>query len=399
MKMKLRAIALMGCLFVLASAASAQTTRPGLPAPDNFLGIATFPLWEGDAPGALGKEQADVPTLTLFRPWPASSNGTAVIIAPGGGYMGLAANHEGRQVADWFTSRGVTAFVLKYRLGQKYLYPIPLTDARRAIRLVRARAKEFNIVPDRIGMIGFSAGGHLTAAAGTMYDAGQPDAADAVERASSRPDFIILGYAWINAMKPEHKGVLGYCGLMKAAPEKCRDFAQYSPDEHVNAQTPPTFLYHTTDDELVPVEASITFYQALRKAGVPAEMHIFAKGKHGSGLGLGDAALDLWPMLLEAWLRGRDLLSPHPSIVAAAQKASAPPVPRKPGEPFSASQSLGELLTNTSTKAVLTKYFEQGLLDALPDSIRQLSLRQVLQAEPDKLQAIERDLVKVPIPR
>ncbi len=397
--MRLRAIALIGCLIVLAIAANAQATRADLPAPDHFLGIATFPLWEGDAPGALGKEQADVPTLTLFRPWPGSGNGTAVIIAPGGGYLGLASNHEGRQVADWFTARGVTAFVLKYRLGQKYLYPIPLTDAQRAIRLVRSRAKEFGIVPDRIGIMGFSAGGHLAATAGTMYDAGQPAAADPVERASSRPDFLILGYAWLNAMKPDQQGVSGYCKLMKAAPEKCKFFAQYSPDEHVSAQTPPTFLYHTTDDELVPVEASLTFYQALRKAGVPAEMHIFAKGKHGSGLGLGDAALDLWPTLLEAWLRGRGLLTPHPSIVAAAQKASAPPVARKPGEPFSASQSLGELLTNANTKAVLVKYFEPGLLDALPDSIRQLSLRQVLQAEPDKLEAIERDLAKVPIPR
>lgn len=397
--MKLRVAALLGFLFVFTVAANAQTTRTDLPAPDNFLGIATYPLWEGDAPGALGKEQADVPTLTLFRPQPGSGNGTAVIVAPGGGYMGLASNLEGRQVADWFTSRGITAFVLKYRLGQKYPYPIPLTDARRAIRLVRTRAREFSIAPERIGIMGFSAGGHLAAAAGTMYDAGQADAADTVERASSRPDFVILGYAWLNAMKPEQKGVLGYCGLMKATPEKCKTFEQYSPDEHVNAQTPPTFLYHTTDDELVPVDASIMFYQALRKASVPAEMHIFAKGRHGSGLGLGDAALDQWPTLLEAWLRGRNLLTPHQSSVAAAQKAAAPPVARKPGEPFSASQSLRELLTNADTKAVLTKYFEQGLLDALPDSIRQLSLRQVLQAEPDKLQAIERDLVKVPLPR
>ena len=121
MNMKLRAIALIAFLFVLTVAANAQATCADLPAPDNFLGIATFPLWDGDAPGALGKEQADVPAITLFRPWPANGNGTAVIIATGGGYMGLAANHEGRQVADWFTSRGVTAFVLKYRLGQKYL--------------------------------------------------------------------------------------------------------------------------------------------------------------------------------------------------------------------------------------------------------------------------------------
>ncbi|MGH9939445.1 MAG: alpha/beta hydrolase [Blastocatellia bacterium] len=402
--MKLRAIALSGFLFVLTVAANAQTTRADLPAPDNFLGIATFPLWEGDAPGALGKEQADVPTLTLFRTWPGSENGAAVIIAPGGGYLGLAANLEGRQVADWFTSRGVTAFVLKYRLGQKYQYPIPLTDARRAIRLVRARAKEFGIVPNRIGMTGFSAGGHLAATAGTMFDAGQADAADAVERASSRPDFIILGYAWLNAMKPDQQGVPGYCVLMKVEPEKCKSFEQYSPDQRVSAQTPPTFLYHTTDDELVPVEASTTFYQALRKAGVPAEMHIFAKGKHGSGLGLGDAALDLWPTLLEAWLRGRGLLTPDPAVVAAAQKASAPPAPRKPGAPFSVDVSIKELLANADAKAVLIKQMGQEFLNNVPEIVHQFSLRQLSLTDlwrfgSDKLQSIESELAKVPLPR
>ena len=314
MNMRLKAIAALGLLLVLAGAANAQTAqtpRAGLPAPDNFLDIATFPLWEGDAPGALGAGTTDIPTLTIFRPQPGSGNGTAVIVAPGGAYLALRANLEGRQVADWFTSRGVTAFVLKYRLGHNYLYPIPLTDARRAIRLVRSRAKEFGIAPDRVGMIGFSAGGHLTATAGTMFDRGQADANDTVERVSSRPDFMILGYPWLNAMKPDQEGSIAYCGGMKVEPEKCKSFAQYSPDRHVSAQTPPTFIYHTTDDELVPVEASVTFYHALRAAGVPVEMHIFAKGKHNSGLGLGNAALDLWPMLLEAWLRGLGLLTPH----------------------------------------------------------------------------------------
>ena len=313
--MRLKAIAALGLLLVLAGAANAQTAqttpRAGLPPPDNFLDIATFPLWEGNAPGASGAGTADIPTLTIFRPHRGSGNGTAVIVAPGGTYLTLRANLEGRQVADWFTSRGVTAFVLKYRLGPNNLYPIPLTDARRAIRLVRSRAKEFGIEPNRIGMIGFSAGGHLTATAGTMFDRGQADANDTVERVSSRPDFMILGYAWLNAMKPDQEGFTAYCGAMKLEPGKCKPFAQYSPDRHVSAQTPPTFIYHTTDDEAVPVEASITFYRALRSAGVPVEMHIFAKGKHNTGLGLGDAALDLWPMLMEAWLRGLGLLTPH----------------------------------------------------------------------------------------
>jgi acetyl esterase/lipase len=132
-----------------------------------------------------------------------------------------------------------------------------------------------------------------------------------VQVVSSRPDFMILGYPWLNAMKPDQEGSIAYCGGMRVEPEKCKSFAQYSPDRHVSAQTPPTFIYHTTDDELVPVEASITFYHALCAAGVPVEMHIFAKGKHNSGLGLGNAALGLWPMLLEAWLRDLGLLTPH----------------------------------------------------------------------------------------
>ncbi|HJQ23096.1 MAG TPA: alpha/beta hydrolase [Blastocatellia bacterium] len=310
--MKMKAIVMLGLLLALAGAAvaqTAQTTRAEVPASDSFLNIATIPLWEGGAPGALGKASADVPTLTIFYPHPGTANGTAVVIAPGGAYRGLAANLEGRQVADWFAARGVTAFVFRYRLGRNYLYPIPLNDARRAVRLVRSRAKEFGIASDRVGMMGFSAGGHLTAMAATMFDGGKSDAADAIERVSSRPDFIILGYPWLNAMKPDQEGKLAYCGVMKLEPAQCKNFEQYSPDQHVTAQTPPAFIYHTTDDELVPVAASVTFYQALQAAGVPAEMHLFAKGKHGSGLGLGDAALDLWPTLLEAWLRGRGLLT------------------------------------------------------------------------------------------
>lgn len=283
----------------------------GRTATDDFLGIATFPLWEAGAPGAVGNGEADAPTLTVFRPQRGTGIGTAVLVAPGGGYMGLAGNLEGRQVADWLASKGITAFVLRYRLGRDYLYPTPLLDAQRAIRVVRARAKEFGIAPDRVGMMGFSAGGHLTAAAGTMFDAGRADASDAVDRVSSRPDFLILGYPWLNAMKPNQPpGVLTYYSALQIEPEKRASFEQYSPDQHVTAQTPPTFIYHTTDDAVVPVEASIAFYSALRAARVPVEMHVFAKGRHGTGLGLGNAALDAWPALLEAWLRDRGLLTP-----------------------------------------------------------------------------------------
>jgi acetyl esterase/lipase len=297
-------------LLSLAGTALAQPTT----FQNDFLGISAYRLWDGDAPGALGKEDSDIPTLTLFHPQPGKANGSAVIVAPGGAYLGLAANLEGRQVADWFTARGVTAFILKYRLGEKYLYPTPLLDAKRAIRLVRARAKEFGIVPRRIGMIGFSAGGHLTAMAAEMADAGNAEASDPVDRVSSRPDFVILGYPWLNAMQKDQEGVISYCSVLHIAADRCSSFEQYSPYLHVSAQLPPVFIYHTTTDTTVPVDASVSFYRLLAAAGVDVEMHVFAKGGHGTGLGEGDPNLDAWPVLLESWMRAHGLLVPDPSI-------------------------------------------------------------------------------------
>ncbi len=292
-----------------AQPAEAQPSRPPsfLPSMD----VATVPLWEGGAPGALGNADEDVPTLTIFQPSYGVGNGTAVIIAPGGAYRGLAMNHEGRQVADWFAARKVTAFVLKYRLGQKYLYPVPLQDAQRAVRLVRSLQGKFKLAPDRIGMVGFSAGGHLTAMTGTSFDNGRPDAADPVEKYSSRPDFLVLGYPWINAMQPaKPKMIDSYPTLMKIPKEKQAAFEElYTPTRLVTAQTPPAFIFSTSDDGVVPVEASVEFYSALKKAGVSAELHIFRHGPHGVGLGGGDAVLDQWPVLLSEWLRDQGLLS------------------------------------------------------------------------------------------
>jgi acetyl esterase/lipase len=308
-----------GLILAFATPVLAQPPQPSAPGTpqvqDTFLGVATYTLWDGGAPGAAGTEPGDVPTLTLFQVHRGTGNGTAIVIAPGGAYRGLAANLEGRQVADWFTSRGVTAFVLRYRLGNKYLYPTPLADARRAIRFVRARAAEFGIAPNRIGMMGFSAGGHLTAMAATSPEPGRADATDPIERAGSRPDFIVLGYPWLNAMKKDQKA-LSYCGVLKIEAAQCATFEQYMPDRLVTKETPPTFIYNTTDDELVPVQASLPFYSALVEAGVPAEMHLFRTGRHGSGLGLGDPALDTWPSLLEGWLRGLGLLTKDPAGAA-----------------------------------------------------------------------------------
>jgi acetyl esterase/lipase len=297
-------------LFLLTATLGSAQTEPTL---DPGLGISTLQLWPAGAPEIAGTNAEDLPTLTVFLPQKGRNTGSAVIVAPGGSYLGLASNLEGRQVADWFTVRGMTAFVLKYRLGAKFLYPIPLEDAQRAVRLVRSLAAADGFSPNRVGMIGFSAGGHLTAATGTLFDAGKRDAGDPVERLSDRPDFLILGYPWLNAMQPSGNYIT-YCSRIPSIPpETCKlDEEKYTPSRHVTPQTPTTFIYSTTDDRTVPISASVDFYNALIAAGVPAELHIFRHGDHGSGMGLGNAALDLWPVVLEQWLRDQGLLTPLP---------------------------------------------------------------------------------------
>ena len=300
---------------LLASFAVAQR-QPCATAGNNndFLGIQTIRLWPGDAPQATGKSCEDTPTLTIFEPQPGHANGSAVVVLPGGAYAHLAANLEGRQVADWFTSRGFRAFILSYRLSSNgYLLPVPLFDARRAIQTVRARALDYHIDPSRIVVIGFSAGGHLAALSATQFVPGTPDAEDPIDRASSRPDYLVLGYPWIGAISSDTSH-LSYCKLFNVM-DRCETLrAAYSPDLFVTKETPPTFWYHSFDDQTVPVEQGLRFYEALVKAGVPAEAHIFAKGPHGTGLGKGDASLDQWPELLETWLRAQGLLSLSPVL-------------------------------------------------------------------------------------
>jgi acetyl esterase/lipase len=310
--------------FAIAVGARAQSPHEAATSLDPFE-LSTVQLWEGSAPGAKGDDPHDRPTLTVFRPQPGQGNGTAVIVAPGGAYLYLTWNLEGRQIADWFNARGVTAFVLKYRLGERYRYPAPLEDAQRAVRWVRAHAKDYFVAPDRIGMIGFSAGGHLAAMAATSFDVGNPASPDAVDHESSRPDFLVLGYAWLDAMQPaKPKMIPPYWALLHIAESEHAELgAKYTPMAHVTAQTPPTFLFHTTDDQTVAVSASVDFYQALIGAGVSAELHIFAHGPHGVGLGGGDQALGLWPGLLDAWLRARGLLTPDPAVAAQFESARA----------------------------------------------------------------------------
>ena len=276
--------------FCLVGFASAQ--KP--PAPKVEL------LWPGGAPGALGDEDTDRPNLTIYLPH-ANEAHSAVIVCPGGGYGMLAVDHEGKQIADWLSARGVAAFVLRYRLGPKYHHPIELGDAQRALRFVRYHAADYGIAADKIGIWGFSAGGHLASTAGTHFDSGNPSASDPVDRVGSRPDFMILAYPVISLNTPYvHRGSLR--NLLGDNPDP-QLVASLSNETQVTPQTPPAFLFHTTTDSGVPVENSVLFYLALRKAGVPAEMHIYEQGPHGVGLALFDPILSAWSRQLEPWLR------------------------------------------------------------------------------------------------
>ncbi len=288
----LRQIAVLACAAVLLCA---QAKQP-----------PTELLWPDGAPGALGNDDADKPSLTFYVPAAGRAVATGVVVCPGGGYGMLAMDHEGRQIAEWLNSLGIAAFVLKYRLGPKYHHPVELGDAQRAIRLVRSRAREFGIAPDRIGIWGFSAGGHLASTAETHFDAGRADATDPVERAGSRPDFAILAYPVISMKSPfAHAG--SRQNLLGDNPDP-KLVELLSNETQVTAETPPTFLFHTADDPVVPVENSVLFFEAMKKAGVPGELHVFEHGPHGVGLAQTHAALSIWPTLLANWLRTRGLL-------------------------------------------------------------------------------------------
>ena len=266
----------------------------------------TMPLWQGRAPGALGDAPEDMPTLTVYMPPNTTGPMTAVIVAPGGGYRGLSMNKEGRLPAAYLNSLGIAAFVLKYRLGPKYHHPVELGDMQRAIRTVRSRAAEWHIAPEKIGVMGFSAGGHLASHASNQFDAGSVAAADAIDRVSSRPDFAILGYPVISLSEPwTHQGSRTNLLGENADAALAR---RLSTDTQVTARTPPTFLFHTNADTSVPVENSVQYFLALRKAGVPAEMHIFKDGPHGVGMPMNDAALSEWPKVLANWLRASGFL-------------------------------------------------------------------------------------------
>ena len=279
-----------------------QTPQAPLPIKDTQV----IPLWSGAAPGALGSEDADTPTITVYLPRSMAAPVAGVVVCPGGGYQNLASNHEGRQVANFLNSLGVAAFVLKYRLGPRYHHPVELGDAQRALRTLRSHAADWRLDPARIGIMGFSAGGHLAMSASTWSDAGNAEAADPIDRVSSRPDFAVLGYPVISMTADYmHRG--SQRNLLGENPDP--DLAKrLSGENAVTKGTPPTFIFQTNEDTTVPAENAIYYFLALRKAGVPAEMHVFEKGAHGVGLANDNPALSPWSSLLATWLRGRGVI-------------------------------------------------------------------------------------------
>jgi acetyl esterase/lipase len=253
-------------------------------------------LWEGKAPGALGDTPEDTPAVQAFLPADGKATGASIVVCPGGGYGGRAA-HEGPVVGEWLAKNGVTAFVLRYRVGPKgYHHPIEMGDASRAIRFVRAHAPEWKLDPKRIGILGFSAGGHLASTIATHYDAGNAEAADPIDRASSRPDVQILIYPVITMGPTGHAGSrVNLFGKDKATDPTLVELL--SNEKHVNAQTPPAFVVHAVEDKAVPVSNADEYVAALKKAGVEAEYIRPEKGPHGFGL------KDFWTTACIEWLR------------------------------------------------------------------------------------------------
>lgn len=274
----------------------------------------TFPIYPGKAPLAAGDTAADKPTLTAYKP--ERPNGTAVVVCPGGGYGFLADDHEGKRVAEWLNRHGVTAFVLKYRIVTKErpgpLMEAPLLDARRAVRTVRAKAKDYGIDPNKVGIWGFSAGGHLASTAATHFDNGLLKDGDEIDKQSSRPDFAILAYPVVTMEDGVTHGG-SKRNLLGDKPD-AKLVELYSNEKQVTKDTPPVFIFHTSADAAVLPENAVRFYLACKRAKVPVEMHVYEKGRHGVGLGTdpkwtgGEKSVATWPDRLADWMKARGLL-------------------------------------------------------------------------------------------
>ena len=289
-----------GCASVSATAAtppSATTTKPPQGAARAVV------LWPAGAPQALGKEEGDVPKLFVY-PAPGAGVHSSVIVMPGGGYTHLVMEKEGAVEARWLNGHGVSAFVLEYRLGQRYAFPTPMMDGARAVRYVRSHADEFGVSKDKVGLWGFSAGGHLAGYLATTHNRGDPKAIDPVDRVSDRPDFVVLSYARLS-MDPSIPRETDLEGLLGDHPTP-EELKAISIERLVTKDTSPSFIYSTTADQTVNSMAATAYYDALKRAGVPAELHIFERGAHGTGLGLnlkGLPELSVYPMLVENWMQ------------------------------------------------------------------------------------------------
>lgn len=297
---------------------------------------AVIDLWPEGVPGLLADARPETedngrftnihyPTLVQYEPTGAPS-GTAVIYAPGGGYVRVAAGENGGEITRWLNSLGVTVFLLKYRHAE-YGHPAPLRDALRAVRLVRSRAAEFKVQPDRIGMIGGSAGGHLTATAGTLFDAPEGRTGHPLDQVSGRPDFMVLVFPLITMQGP-HVLRLARRALLGPEPNAALE-ARLSPDQQVTKATPPAFIVHTTEDTTAPVENSLLLFQALRRTGVPVEMHLYSQGPHGSGMSAELGPVSEWPRLCARWMRHHGWL-PSAEEKAGSRRATPTPAGRPP---------------------------------------------------------------------
>lgn len=269
-------------------------------------GELTLKLWPEGTPGAKGDSTADIPTVTVFLPDDGEATGTGVVVFPGGGYSHLAVDHEGYAVARWLNEIGVAAFVVRYRLGERYRHPAQINDAHRAIRMVRANAAKWGVRTDRIGVLGFSAGGHLASTAGTHFGSAHPGAGNPLDRPATRPDFMVLVYPVITMqMDYTHRGSRFH--LLGENPDRVL-VSRLSNELQVSPETPPAFIVHGSNDRAVPVQNSIQFYRSLLDYGVSAEMHLFADGPHGFGLAPDNPVLSRWPEMCERWMRSMGYL-------------------------------------------------------------------------------------------
>jgi acetyl esterase/lipase len=321
----MRLIVAITCAFALAAGAGSTVAKgwqASVTGPERLQArpLASIPIWPEGVPGAIkdgGPEalsegilrNVHEPSLTPYLPPPGRANGTAVIVCPGGGYTVLAIEKEGRAVAEWLNTLGISAFVLKYRL-KEYGHPAPLRDVLRAVRLIRADAATWSIQPDRIGVIGFSAGGHLAASAATLFDAPEGRTGASLDRVSARPDFAMLVYPVIVLTGPyAHAGSRRALIGESPAPGLAESL---SLDSRVAKDTPPVFLVHGGTDTAVPPENSTLFYLALRRAGVAAELHNYERGIHGFGLQPGHGPVSDWPRRCAEWLAARGLAALGP---------------------------------------------------------------------------------------